>query len=141
MRFLDANVFIYAFYKPSKTLTQREQLAKNQSKEILGAINKGEEEVLTTVVHLSEVSNILKRSLGPSGLASLMLSILMMENVHVEAVGPDTYMSAAELGGELGLDPNDALAVETMQRRGVREIYSFDKGFDGVKGITRLPTF
>lgn len=68
-----------------------------------------------------------------------MISILTMDNVHVEAVGPDMYLSSVELGGELGLDPNDALAVETMQMRDVNEIYSFDRGFEGVKGITRLP--
>jgi predicted nucleic acid-binding protein len=139
MRFLDANVFIYAYYKPRRPLTQSERTAKEKAKEILAAVSNGEEMVLTTVVHLSEVANILKRSLGLPGLNSLMLTILMMDSVHVEAVRPDTYMSSVELGSELGLDPNDALAVETMQAKGVHEIYSFDRDFEGVKGIKRLP--
>ena len=139
MRFLDANVFIYAYYKPRRPLTQSELKAKEKAKGELAAISDGEEMVLTTVVHLSEVANILKRSLGIPVLNSLMLTILMMDNVRVEAVRPDTYMSSVELGGELGLDPNDALAVETMQAEGVHEIYSFDRDFEGVRGIVRLP--
>jgi len=139
MRFLDANIFIYAYYKPRRLLTQSEQAAKEKAKEILAAVSKGEESVLTTVVHLSEVSNILKRSLGLPGLNNLMLTILMMDNVHVEAVRPDMYMSSVELGSELGLDPNDALAVETMQTKGIQEIYSFDRDFDRVERIIRLP--
>lgn len=64
MRFLDSNIFIYAYYKSSRPLTQSEQTAKEKSKEILTTISNGEEVVLTTVVHLSEVCNILKRNLG-----------------------------------------------------------------------------
>lgn len=49
MRFLDANVFIYAYYKPKRKLNQKEQLMKDQAKEIINKINQGKEEVTTTV--------------------------------------------------------------------------------------------
>jgi predicted nucleic acid-binding protein len=42
---------------------------------------------------------------------------------------------------ELGLDPNDCLAVRVMRENEVDEIYTFDKGFERVRGITRLPEF
>ena len=60
MRFLDANVFIYAYYKPKRKLTERQKEMKERSKEIIRKINEGED-VITTVVHLSEVTNIIKR--------------------------------------------------------------------------------
>jgi len=36
------------------------------------------------------------------------------------------------------LDPNDSLAVQVIRRENIDEIYSFDEGFDGVKGIKRV---
>ncbi|MHC1568149.1 MAG: type II toxin-antitoxin system VapC family toxin [Candidatus Syntropharchaeia archaeon] len=39
---------------------------------------------------------------------------------------------------ELGIDPNDCLAVEVMRKEGISEIYSFDRGFDRVSGIRRI---
>jgi uncharacterized protein len=37
-----------------------------------------------------------------------------------------------------GLSARDALHVAIMQRRRVLKILSFDKGFDGITGVTRL---
>jgi len=40
---------------------------------------------------------------------------------------------------EFKLDPNDCLAVLVMEQEGINEIYTFDKGFDNVGWIKRLP--
>ena len=63
MRFLDANVFIYAYYKSKRELSDKQKEMKEHAKEIIKRINEGED-VITTVIHLSEVSNILKKALG-----------------------------------------------------------------------------
>jgi hypothetical protein len=138
MRFLDSNIFIYAYYRPSRALRDREMVMKEASKRILKAVNEGEEKVLTTVVHLSEVANILGRRIGLSELTDLFLGLFMLDNVAIEDVSRDLYFSAIDLGQELGLDPNDALAVEAMRRNEIDEIYSFDADFDKVKGIKRI---
>jgi hypothetical protein len=52
MKFLDANIFIYAYYKPRKELSEKARWMKEKSKKILKRINDGEE-VVTTAVHLS----------------------------------------------------------------------------------------
>ena len=62
MRFLDANVFIYAYYKAKKQLTQKERQMKEHAKKIISSVSQGKEEVIMTVVHVSEVMNILKES-------------------------------------------------------------------------------
>jgi len=85
------------------------------------------------------VSNILKHGMTPGDLAAFVQGLLMADNVVVEGVGKDLYLSATDLGRELELDPNDALAVEVMRLNGVEEIYTFDHDFDGVQGIIRLP--
>jgi len=138
MRFLDANVFIYAYYRPRRELGVTEREMKEKAKAILRGIDEGGESVITTVVHLSEVSNILKHGMAPGDLAAFVQGLLMVDNVVIEGVDRALYLSATDLGRELELDPNDALAVEVMRLNGVEEIYTFDHDF-GVQGITRLP--
>jgi len=137
MRFLDANVFIYAYYRPGRRLSEEERKLKEAAKGILRRINEGER-VITTIVHLSEVANILKRGLKPGELAELLIGLLMRDNIEVEDVDRELYLLALELSQELELDPNDALAIEVMRRRGIREIYTFDKDFDKIGEIIRV---
>jgi len=137
MRFLDANVFIYAYYRPKHELTEKEKEMKERSKEIIGRINEGED-VITTVIHLSEVSNILKRALSMEDLYSLLIGLFSTDNVNIVDVTVEDYLGAVELMSELKMDPNDCLAVEVMRREDINEIYSFDRGFDGVAGIIRV---
>jgi hypothetical protein len=138
MIFLDANVFIYAYYKPKRKLTEKEKQMKEHAKDTITRINEGEE-VITTVVHLSEVSNILKRALSMGDLYSLLIGLFSMDNVRIVDVTTEDYLGAIELMSELKMDPNDCLAVDVMRCEDINEIYSFDKGFDDVMGITRVP--
>lgn len=138
MRFLDANVFIYAYYKPKRKLTEKEKQMKEHAKDTITRINEGEE-VITTVVHLSEVSNILKRALSLDDLYSLLIGLYSLDNVRIVDVAKDDYLGAIEMMSELKMDPNDCLAVEVMGSENVNEIYSFDKGFGDVLWIKRVP--
>ncbi|MEM2122691.1 MAG: type II toxin-antitoxin system VapC family toxin [Candidatus Bathyarchaeia archaeon] len=63
----------------------------------------------------------------------------MLDNLKIYGVTKEAYFAAVELGGDLKLDPNDALAIEVMRENSIREIYSFDEDFDKIEGITRLP--
>ncbi len=112
---------------------------KDNSKKIIEGINNGQIEAMTSVVHLSEVSNILKRSLSIVELVSLIETLYSLDNVVISDVTAGDYLIAAEMGEELKLDPNDALAVHLMQENAVSEIYSFDEGFEKIEGVTRLP--
>ena len=140
MKFLDANVFIYAYYKPKKQLTTREKQMKEFSKEILTNVSHGKEEVITTVVHLSEMVNILKHGMPLDQLAPIIRGLFMLDNVKITGVTRETYFAAAELGDDLKLQANDALTIDIMRLNGTREMYSFDEDFDRVEGITRLST-
>ncbi|MFQ6095163.1 MAG: type II toxin-antitoxin system VapC family toxin, partial [Candidatus Bathyarchaeia archaeon] len=131
MRFLDANVFIYAYYRPKRQLTQIEKRMKDEAKRIIHEVSQGREEVTLTVVHLSEVVNILKHGMPIEELAKVVLGLFMLDNVEIRGVSREAYFAAAELGVDLKLDPNDALAVDFMRLNNIREIYSFDEDFDG----------
>jgi len=41
--------------------------------------------------------------------------------------------------GQRGLSARDAIHLAIMQIHGIKRILSFDRGFDGFPGITRLP--
>ncbi|HKZ93157.1 MAG TPA: type II toxin-antitoxin system VapC family toxin [Candidatus Bathyarchaeia archaeon] len=139
MRFLDANVFVYAYYKPKKQLTQKERQMKEQAKKIVADVSQGREQVIVTVVHLSEAVNILKHGMPLERLTNLVRGLFMLDNVTVHGVSREAYFAAVELGDDLRLEANDALAVDVMRQSNVTEVFTFDEDFDHVEGITRLP--
>ena len=139
MKFLDANPIIYAYYKPRRELTGYERKLKESAKQIIARINRGEEKVVTTVVHVSEMVNMLKHGMTFEELYELILGLFSLENVKVLRVSREDYLAAVELSLELKLDPNDALAIQVMYAMNINEIYSFDTDFDKVGGIVRLP--
>jgi predicted nucleic acid-binding protein len=139
MRFLDANVFIYAYYKPGKQLNQKEKQMKEHAKRIISGVSQGKEEVMMTVVHVSEIANILKHGVPLNQLTTIIRGLFMLDNVKITGVTREEYFAAAELGEDLKLEANDALAVDFMRLNNITEIYSFDQDFDQVEGITRLP--
>jgi predicted nucleic acid-binding protein len=140
LKFLDANVFIYAYYKPKKQLTEKEKRMKEQAKKIISNVSEGKEDVMMTVVHVSEVVNILKHGLSQDQLTIIIRGLFMLDNVRIVDVSRDAYFAATELGEDLKLEANDALAVDMMRQNGINEIYSFDEHFDHMEGITKLPS-
>jgi predicted nucleic acid-binding protein len=139
MRFLDANVFIYAYYKPRKQLTQKERQMKEHAKRIISGVSGGKEEVMMTVVHVSEMVNILKHGMPLGQLTGVVRGLFMLDNVKIVGVTTGVYFAAAELGDDLKLEANDALAVDVMRLNGISEVYSFDEDFDRIEGVARLP--
>jgi hypothetical protein len=140
MRFLDANIFVYAYYKPKKRLNEKESMMKEQAKKIIINVSEGKEYVTLTVVHISEAVNILKHGMPQDQLTSIIRGLFMLDNVGIIDVTRDAYLAATELGEDLKLEPNDALAIDVMRQNGITEIYSFDEHFNEVDGITRLPS-
>jgi len=141
MKFLDATVFVYAYYKPKKQLTKREKEMKENAKKIISAISQGKEEVTTTVVHVSEMVNILKHGLPMDQLTNTIRGLFMLDNVKIRGVTREAYFAAVELGEDLKLEANDALTIDIMKMNNMKEIYSFDEHFDQIDGITKLPSF
>ncbi|RLE81132.1 MAG: VapC toxin family PIN domain ribonuclease [Thermoprotei archaeon] len=92
-------------------------------------VNEGER-VLTTVVHLGEVANILEDVAGSGLAASFIQDLLLKENVFVEPVTVNDNLEGAMMALQKGVSVNDAVAYLTMRRKGVTEIYTFDKHFE-----------
>ncbi len=128
MRFVDANVFIYA-YLTSKDVDKRTSEIKQKSKEIIKRINDGEE-VSISVVHISEILNVLEGRLPLKDVKRFLDGLLGKDNVTVLPVTREDYLIAGEASIESGIGMNDALALILMSENHISEIYSFDRDFD-----------
>ena len=59
-------------------------------------------------------------------------SIRILQTARVD------LLEALGLASEFGLGTTDCLAVVFMKREGIREVYSFDKDYDRLPGVTRV---
>src|SRR5512137_887412 len=90
MRFIDANVFVYAILKPKIALPEAVQRKKTAAKDIFLRVNAGEP-VTTTTVHLSEVANILEDAAGISFAGDFLSALVIKSTINVEPVTVDDY--------------------------------------------------
>ncbi|MGY0288901.1 MAG: type II toxin-antitoxin system VapC family toxin [Candidatus Methanodesulfokora washburnensis] len=128
MRFIDANVFLYAVVKPKKEVKKEILERKKRSKQILLRIENGEE-VITTVVHISEVTNILEAKVNLSTALNFVESLILAGNIKVLPVLYEDYLKALLIAREKKVSVNDALAYLKMRETGIEEIYTFDNHF------------
>lgn len=129
MRFIDANIFLYAVIKPKNSISPKVLERKERAKEILMRVQEGEE-VVTTVVHLSEVANILEAKTNLNTAVEFLEELLTAENVKVLPVSTEDYLKAVLLAREKGVSVNDALAYIKMKELGIKEIYTFNRHFE-----------
>jgi predicted nucleic acid-binding protein len=135
--FVDANVFVYAFLKPKRKLQPHEKNIKDAAKKIVTRINEGEETV-TSVVHFSEICNILEDHLPIQEACTIEKGLLFLDNIIIKEVSEEDYLKALAIAEDQQIGANDALAYTLMKEAGINKIYSFDEDFDGFKDIHRL---
>ena len=135
--FIDANVFVYAFLKPKRKLQPQEQSLKDNAKKIITRVSSGEE-VVTSVVHFSEVCNILEDFLSVKEALELEMNLLFQENIVIREVSAEDYLKALTIAEDQEVGANDALAYVLMKESNINKIYSFDKDFDTFKDLERI---
>ena len=138
MRFVDSNVFLHALLRPRRELTGEELRVKESAKGIIEGIEGGEA-VATSTVHLSEVINIVESGLGLRRSLGLLAWAITTPNLVVYPTSLRDYEGALAVAREENVSVNDALAYRLMGEHGLDEVYSFDKHFDRLRGVTRLP--
>lgn len=137
MRFVDASVFVHAFIKPKRPLKEHEARLKEAAKRIVKRIYGGEP-VCTTVVQVVEISNLLESHLPLEEAMEVASFLLNADNVAVHGVRLEDALDSLGATGEAGIGLSDAIAYRDMLANGIGEIYSFDRGFDGLEGIKRV---
>jgi len=107
---------------------------------VLKVILKGElGKVLITDLIFSEVVTYIRRKVGRK--QSIEVARMLIDSEHVEIIYIDEHVFNAayhmfERYPELSF--TDAASVAIMIDLGIQQIFSFDKGFDGVRDIVRL---
>ena len=135
--FVDASVFVYAFLKPKRKLQPHEACIKDAAKKIVTRINEGEE-VATSVVHFSEVCNVLEDYLPLEEALTIEKGLLFRDNIVIHEVSEEDYLKALSIAEDQQVGANDALAYVVMKEAEISKIYSFDKDFDIFKDIYRM---
>lgn len=135
---MDSNIFLHAFLKPRRKLTEKELKIKEEAQAIVKRIEDGEEVAMSTA-HLSEVVNVIEAGLSLENSLGFLAWVLTMDNIEVYSVGLGHYETSLPLAKENGVSADDALAYLFMRSYGLKEIYSFDKHFDRLKDIVKLP--
>jgi uncharacterized protein len=134
--YIDANVFVYAFLKPKRKLQPHEVAMKEAAKRIVSRISAGEE-VFSSVVHFSEVCNVLEDYMPQDEALALEKGLLLSENIHLCEVSQEDYINTVAISERYQIGLNDALAYVLMRNTETAKIYSFDKDFDRFPDIER----
>jgi len=137
LRFVDASVFLHAYLAPTRPLPPAIETLKGKARAIVKRISEGEE-VTTSVVHISEVANILEARTSLQVTIDILSGLLALRNLLVLQTSKASYELAIEHSRARDVGVNDALAVILMTGEGISEVYSFDRGFDKLKNLKRV---
>lgn len=134
MRYVDANVFI-------RLITRDEPAMTRSAATLFRRIELGEEEVAALEATVAEVCYVLGSralyGLPPGEIRDRLHFLLSYRGVQMEDKARclralDLYATYSRLSFA------DALIAAAVEETPEREIYSYDRGFDGVAGVVRV---
>jgi len=108
---------------------------KRRAKNIVKRIDDKAEEVATTIVHISEIANIIEVYLGLEASVNLIGAFLALPNIQILDVKRKGYEAATILAMRHKISINNALTYLKMLENDIKEIYSFDKHFQNLPDI------
>jgi len=107
--------------------------------EFLERLARDREEICTDAEVLQEIVHRYTKIGRRHEIAALLVKTLAMVD-EVMAVGQSEVLRAAEIvQAPQALSARDAIHLASMENRGVRRIFSFDRDFDRWPGIIRMP--
>jgi predicted nucleic acid-binding protein len=128
--FVDSNIPMYlvGVAHPHKIDAQRtlERLVSDDQRLVTSA------EVLQEILHRYRAID------RPDAIQPAFDALLGVVDDVLPVEQVDTERARDILLGRWSLSSRDALHVALMQRHGVEQILSFDRGFDGIPGVSRL---
>jgi predicted nucleic acid-binding protein len=133
MQFLDANVFLRHLTRddPAKAQACFDLFQKAQRKEVTLTTTEAVIAEVVYVLSSKQLYNLardeIRRLLYP------LLSIPGLKLTHRKM-----YLRTFDLYAAYPIDFADALVVAQMERQKISELYSYDRDFDRVAGITRV---
>lgn len=141
MIYLDANIFIYAYFKPKKgkSLSNKLKWCKEEAKKIVQKINEEDSDYCISLIQLSEVVNLLKNIMSWETLQEFIMGLISNKSVEIIEVKKMLYINAVNKMIEYNMDSNDISAYLLMKEKNIKEIYTFDQQYKNLPDITCLP--
>jgi len=130
VRFVDTNVFIYAFVKsPQKDY----EIAKR----ILKRIESGEQ-TATSLAIIQEVIDWLEYNNRKKEIGIFLTAINSYLLMNKLAITWDNFLPSLQDMYGKQIDFVDSLTLQTMKQNNITEIYSHDKDFDRIDWVKRI---
>ncbi|KKM82334.1 hypothetical protein LCGC14_1320690 [marine sediment metagenome] len=141
MIYLDANIFIYAYFKPKKGkgLSDKIKWCKEEAKKIVEKINEEKNNYCISLIQLSEVVNLLKKVMSWENLKEFIMGLISNKSVEIIEISKMLYINAVNKMIEYNMDSNDISAYLLMKEKNIKEIYTFDQQYENIPDITCLP--
>jgi predicted nucleic acid-binding protein len=128
--FVDSNIPMYLVGAP--------HLHKTDARRWLEELVSGQERLVTDAEVLQEILHRYVAIARPDAIQPAFDALLgVVDEVFVVDQAAVERAKGIVLG-QKGLSARDAVHLAVMQIRGIKKILSFDRGFDGFPGITRL---
>lgn len=133
MKFLDANVIL-------RYLTGDDPQKAENCYELFQKVKRGEIELLTCEAVITEVVYVLSShslyNLPRDEICSLLTPIINLNGLKLPQ--KRLYTQALGIYAAKNIDFEDALCFAYMEKRQIKEIYSYDSDFDKLREIKRL---
>jgi len=131
LRFLDTNILI-------RLLTRDDEEKANRALTLLLRVEQGQEIVETSSMVIFETIFLLEKSYGTARtkIREDMNDLLALRGFRLAS--KRIYNDALDLYVNKNISFADAYNAAFMQSRRIREIYSWDRDFDRLEGITRV---
>lgn len=141
MKYLDANIFIYAYFKPKKEKILSEKITwrKEQAKKIVQQINEEKDKFYISLIQLSEVVNLLKSIMNWKELQTFIMGLISNKSVEIVEISKSMYINAVNKISEFNMGSNDISAYLLMKEKKIMEIYTFDRHYENFPEIHCLP--
>ncbi len=133
MKFLDTNVII-------RYLINDDPKKSEKCYELFQKVKRGEIELTTCEAVIAEVVYVLSSprlyNLPRSEIYSLLLPIISLYGLKLPQ--KHLYIRALDIYTQKNIDFEDALIFAHMEKKKIKEIYSYDCDFDKIEELKRL---
>jgi len=133
MKFLDSNVIL-------RYLTRDDPKKAEDCYELFQKVKRGEIELTTCEAVIAEVVYVLSShslyNLPRDEICSLLLPIINLYGLKIPQ--KRLYILALDIYASKNIDFEDALSFAHMEKRQIKEIYSYDSDFDKLEELRRL---
>ena len=141
MIYLDANIFIYAYFKPKEgaVLSDKIKWCKEEAKKIVESINGEKNHYCISLIQLSEVVNLLKTAMSWEDLQKFIMGLFSNSSIEIMEITKMIYINAVNKMVDYNMDANDISALLLMKEKNIKKIYTFDRHFENIPDIICLP--